>query len=312
MMRQRKHPKESPATNLGQVGYAQYVVITPVRDEAEFIEKTIHSMIRQTIRPTEWIIVNDGSTDRTAEIVAGYAEEHPWIKLVNRKDRGTRQRGKGVVEAFYAGYEVLTCQDYGFIVKLDGDLSFGADYFESLLHEFASRPRLGIAGGGVHEKRLGEDKWILRTSKDHVRGPTKVYRRACFEAIGGLAPVLGWDGVDEWRALTLGWEVQSFLHLRIFHYRFTGAATGQLKSRIEQGYGAHYMGYHPLFMIARGIWHMFSRPYLIGGMAMLLAYCVAWLQKREQMPDPSVIRYVRRTQLRQLVGLLVGKPIHEN
>jgi hypothetical protein len=139
-----------------------------------------------------------------------------------------------------------------------------------------------------------------------------VYRRACFEAIGGLAPVLGWDGVDEWRALTLGWEVQSFLHLRILHYRLTGAATGLLRSRIEQGYGAHYMGYHPLFMIARGIWHMFSRPYLIGGLAMLMAYCVAWLQKRERMPDPSVIRYIRRTQLRQLVGLLVGKPIHGN
>jgi biofilm PGA synthesis N-glycosyltransferase PgaC len=309
-MGQGTYPKESQTEGFVPLDSVRYVVITPVRDEAEFIQKTMGSMIQQTMRPVEWIIVNDGSTDETAEIVAGYAAEYPWIKLVNREDRGARQRGKGIVEAFYTGYDALTIQDYDFIVKLDGDLSFEPDYFESLLREFASRPKLGIAGGGVYEKRSGEDKWILRTSKDHVRGPTKVYRQACFEAIGGLVPALGWDGIDEWQALALGWEVRSFTGLKVFHYRFTGAATGPLKSRVEQGYGAHYMGYHPLFMIARGIRHMFNRPYLIGGIAMIIAYFVAGLQGRERLPDPSVIRYIRRTQLRQLAGLLAGKPIH--
>jgi len=289
----------------------KYVVITPVRDEAQFIEKTIHSMIQQTIKPAEWVIVDDGSTDETADIIARYATEHSWIKLVNREDRGTRQRGKGVIEAFYAGYETLTCQDYDIIVKLDGDLSFEPTYFESLLGEFASKPKLGIAGGGVYERRDGED-WVLRATKDHVRGPTKVYRRTCFEAIGGLVPALGWDGVDEWKALVLGWQVQSVLELKVYHYRFTGTATGPLRSRIEEGYGAHYMGYHPLFMIARGIRRMFARPYLVGGMAMIIAYFTAWLRGRERLPDPSVILYVRRTQLRQLAGLLMEKPIHES
>ena len=304
------HPEESQAFNFERLGNTKYTVITPVRNEAEFIEKTIRSMIQQTVRATEWVIVNDGSTDKTAEIITRYATEYPWIRLVNREDRGTRQRGKGVIEAFYTGYETLTCQDYDFIVKLDGDLSFEPTYFESLLREFASNPKLGIAGGGVYEKPDGEN-WVLDSYKQQVRGPTKMYRQACFEAIGGLVPALGWDRVDEWKALILGWEVQSFPELRVFHYRVTGAAVGPLGNRIEQGYLAHYMGYHPLFMIARGIWYMFMRPYLVGGMAMMIGYSVAWVRGRERLPDPSVIRYIRRTQLRKLVGLLAGKPVHE-
>ncbi len=301
---------ESKSSLLKEPVNTSYVVITPVRNEAEFIEKTLVSMCRQTIKPAEWIIVDDGSSDATPEIIARYATQYPWIKLVNREDRGARQRGKGVVEAFYAGYDTLLEQDYEFIVKLDGDLSFEPLYFECLLREFAANPRLGIAGGGVYE-RPDAKNWVLQTTKDHVRGPTKVYRRACFEAIGGLMPALGWDGADEWQARAQGWEVQSFLNLKVFHHRFTGAATGAIKSRIEQGYGAHYIGYHPLYITARGIRHMFTRPYLIGGIAMIVAYFAAWLQGREQLPDRSLINHIRRTQLKQLVGLLAGKPMHE-
>ncbi|MFQ5612355.1 MAG: glycosyltransferase [Anaerolineae bacterium] len=286
-----------------------YVVITPVRNEAEYIEKTLRSMTRQTIKPREWIIVNDGSTDETAQIVSGYSQEHPWLKLVDREDRGARQRGKGVVEAFYTGHKTIT-QDFDFIVKLDGDLSFEPDYFECLLREFAANPKLGIAGGAVYERPEGGE-WALAASKDHVRGPTKVYRRACFEEIDGLVPALGWDGIDEWRALARGWEVQTFMNLKVYHYRVTGAATGSIKSRVEQGYGAYYMAYHPLYLIARGMRHMFNRPYLVGGLAMIGAYFLAWLQRRERWLEPAAARFVRRTQWKQLAGLLAGKPVHE-
>jgi biofilm PGA synthesis N-glycosyltransferase PgaC len=302
--------KKPKAASLGKLTDTQYVVITPIRNEAEFIEKTIHSMIQQTIKPAEWIIVNDGSTDETGDIVAKYAAEHPWIKLVNREDRGFRQRGKGVVEAFYAGRDKLTCQEYEFIVKLDGDLSFEPTYFESLLGEFTADLKLGIAGGGVYE-RSDEGKWVLRTVKDHVRGPTKVYRRACFEAIGGLMPVMGWDGIDEWKALVLGWQVRSFIEFKVFHYRYTGLATGRLRSQVEEAHGAYYMGYHPLYMIARGIGRMARRPYVISGVAMIFVFFADWLRGRERLPDPAVIRYVRRTQLRKLVGLFKRKPVHD-
>jgi glycosyltransferase involved in cell wall biosynthesis len=304
------HSSSAGIANSTGIDTATYVVITPVRNEAEFIEKTLLSMCQQTISPVEWVIVNDGSTDETADIVARYAAQHAWIRLVNRQDRGARQRGRGVIEAFYAGHATLACPDYDLIVKLDGDLSFEPTYFESLLREFASNPRLGIAGGGVYE-RLDGEHWVLQAARHHVRGPTKVYRRACFDAIGGLVPALGWDGVDEWKALMLGWEVQSFLELKVCHYRWTGAATGALKSRVEQGYGAHYMSYHPLFTVARGVRYMFVRPYLVGGIVFIAGYLVAWLRGQPRLSDPSLNRYIRRAQMKQLVGMLAGKHVFD-
>jgi glycosyltransferase involved in cell wall biosynthesis len=286
-----------------------YAVVTPVRNEAEYIEMTIRSMVQQTIKPTEWVIVDDGSTDGTCDIVNQYRSGNPWIKLVHRKDRGKRQRGRGVVEAFYDGYNTLQ-KDFNFIVKLDSDLSFECHYFESLLKQFAINPHLGVTGGAVYEKLDGKH-WVLQSHRDHVRGPTKVYRKACFEAIGGLAPTLGWDGLDEWKALSKGWEVQSFMDLKVYHYRITGGATGLIKSRVEQGQGAYCMSYHPLFLIARGIGQLPKKPYIIGGIAMTLAYFMAFLQGRERISDPAVKKFIRNTQLKKLAGLLSGKPVHQ-
>ena len=290
-----------------------YVVISPVRNEARYIEQTIQAVINQTIKPAEWIIVNDDSTDETAEIVGRYVGLYPWIKLVNKPRqtrRQDRQRGKGVIETFYFGLNRLAVQNYGFIVKLDGDVAFESEYFEFLLDKFAADPQLGIAGGGLYERVDGRN-WSLRSAPDHVGGPAKMYRRTCFEAIGGLKPALGWDGFDEWQAVASGWKVQSFPELKLFHYRVMGNATGLLKSKIEQGYGAHYMGYHILYTVARGLRHMASRPYIIGGLAMIAAHLIAWMQKREQLPDPAVRHYIQRTQLRQLAGLLLGKRIYK-
>ncbi len=299
---------KSSSSKTNSSGFMKYVVISPVKDEAEYLDDTINSMIQQTIRPSMWVIVNDGSKDGTEAIIKNYAQKYNWIKLVNRKDAGIRQRGKGVVEAFYAGYEVID-EDYDFIVKLDGDVTFEKDYFVSLLHQFALDPQLGIAGGGLYERPDGKS-WVLYTVKNHVRGCTKVYRRECFEEIGGLVASMGWDGIDEWIALAKGWKVVSFLSLKIYHYRFTGAATGYLKSCIEQGNGAYRMGYHPLFMIARGIRRITDKPFFIGGMAMIGGYFMAWLNKQEFLADPTVVRYVRQSQMKQLVGLISGKPLH--
>jgi poly-beta-1,6-N-acetyl-D-glucosamine synthase len=296
--------------DMRQANSLRYVVISPVKDEAEYIEKTIQSMIHQTILPSVWVIVNDGSKDATEAIVNEYALQHPWIKLVNRQvGEGGRKRGKGVIEAFYTGYAYLT-DPYDYIVKLDGDVSFGPDYFELLFQKFSTDSQLGIAGGGLYEKPNGVD-WVLYTTKDHVRGCTKVYRCQCFEAIGGLVSSMGWDGIDEWIALAKGWKVQSFLHIKIYHYRFTGAATGFVKSNVEQGGGAYRMGYHPLFLFARGIRQMVNKPYLIGGAAMIYGYLQAWRQKQEMLADKAVVRYIRQTQLKKLAGLFQGRPVHD-
>lgn len=297
------YPEESKSSNFGKLKYA---VISPVRNEAEYIEQTIQSMISQTIKPCEWIVVNDGSTDGTEDIIERYLATYPWMKLVNREDRGFRQRGGGVVRAFYDGYEALSCQDYEFIVKLDGDLSFEPTYFEQLLGEFATRPRLGIAGGGCYV--YTGDNWALEGNDPrHVRGPTKVYRRVCFEAIGGLVPSLGWDGIDEWKARILGWEVMSFLDLKVRHHRPLGSGTGKLRSKIEMGRAAYFMGYHPLFMLARGVRRMVDRPYVLGGLAILWGYFGDWLKRREQVNDPAMIRFLRQHQLKRL-GLVRVRP----
>ena len=292
----------------------KYAVISPVRNEAQYIEKTLKSMVNQTIQPNEWLIVDDLSTDETPQIVAEYARENPWLKLLSRDKRdrqGDRQRGKGVVDTFYYGYEHLSCRDVDFIIKLDGDVSFEPTYFEFLLNKFVENPRLGIAGGGLYERTDGE-YWSLVSAPDHVGGPAKMYRQACFEDIGGIVSALGWDGLDEWQALAKGWEVQSFEQQPVFHYRIMGNATGLLKARVEQGYGAYYMAYHPLYALARGARYMFIRPYFVGGLVLVAGYLQAVLQNREQLPEPDLRDFIQRTQLHQIVGGLSGNRVYKS
>ncbi len=295
-------PTDTLLSNPNLSGASRYVVVSPVKDEAAFIDATIHSMIVQTICPVAWVIVNDGSRDETEAIVRKYAQEYPWIRLVNRQATAVRKRGRGVVEAFYAGFETIH-EEYDFIVKLDGDLTFEPDYFEALLGEFNQDAQLGIAGGGLYEKPDGKS-WVLYTVEDHVRGCTKIYRKSCFVAIGGLVPAMGWDGIDEWKALYAGWKIKSFLEQKIYHYRFTGAATGYIKSFIEQGGGAYRMGYHPIYMIARGIHCMGDRPYVIGGIAIIGAYFGAMIQRQEMLADTAVIHFIRQRQMKKLAGLI--------
>lgn len=278
-----------------------YVIITPVRNEAAFIRETLRSVTAQTVKPAEWIIVNDGSTDETEDIIARYAAHYSWIKLINRQDRGYRQRGPGVVDAFYEGLGRITHTDYDIVVKLDGDLSFKPNYFEELLKQFAANPGLGIASGQPYV--FDGKEWV--TEKPLIpctHGPTKVYRRECFEAIGGIQRSLGWDGIDDWKARMLGWQIASFEHLRVLHHRKWGMATGNFKSKIEQGQGAYFMGYHPLYMIARGIRRMVDRPYVIGGLLMIWGYVASWLTGYERIADPELLRYLRRTQLKLLAS----------
>lgn len=277
-----------------------YVVITPVRNEAAFISRTIASMIAQTVRPAQWVIVDDGSTDNTADTVRAQIVEHPWIRLVQRPDRGFRQRGAGVIEAFNEGYAALTMTNYQFIVKLDGDLSFAPDYFERLLALFATQPRLGIAGGNCYIQ--DGNAWKPEgADPTHVRGATKMYRRACFEDIGGLVAHLGWDGVDEWRARTYGWQVQGFLDIPLYHHRATGSASGFIiKGSIEHGRAAYYMGYHPLFMLARGVRRMVDRPFVLRGLGLLWGYFGDCLHRRERVDDSVMIRFLRQNQLSRL------------
>jgi len=277
----------------------RYVVISPVRDEAEHLERTIQSMLHQTVRPSQWVLVNDGSTDGTPDIVNRWSHKESWITPVHRANRGQREAGGGVVEAFYEGYQHLSPDDWDFIVKLDGDVSFPKDYFERCLAAFADDPRLGI-GGGVICHRVDNRLEVESNPRFHVRGACKIYRRACWEGIGGLYQVPGWDTVDEVKANMLGWDTRTFPELKVTHYRFTGAAAGPWSNAVKNGLGSYIVGYHPLFMLARCLNRAFEKPYFLASAGQLYGYLKGYIRRVNRIPDEPLIRYLRTQQLKRL------------
>jgi glycosyltransferase involved in cell wall biosynthesis len=279
----------------------RYVVISPVRNEEKFVRMTMESVANQTVRPAEWIIVDDGSSDNTAAIVSEFAETHPWIKLMRKPDRGERALGAGVVETFKFGFDRISVTDYEYIVKLDADLSFGPRYFEGVFERFAQNPALGISSGKTYI-REGEGLILERMADTHVRGASKVYRRPCFEQIGGLVSIIGWDSVDELYAQYHGWETRSYSELVLEHHRPMGTSHGSaLRGKVRWGKGRYVTGSHPLFILASGIYRMSEKPYILGGLALIYGYASAWFSGHERIPEPEVRRFQRRRELRRLL-----------
>jgi poly-beta-1,6-N-acetyl-D-glucosamine synthase len=283
------------------IAATKYVVITPVRDEETYLPLTVQSMANQTIRPEEWVIVNDGSKDKTGQIIDDYCRQYPWIRAVHRKDRGYRKWGAGIIEAFYDGFNALTCQDWDFMSKLDGDLSFEPGYFEGMFGKFSETPRLGIAGGFLHHLENGQK--ILETHPTfHVRGGAKIYRRECWDQLGGLWVGPGSDTLDEVKANQLGWSTKSFMDLQISHHRWTGATYGRWGGVVKDGKTDYVSGYHPLFLCAKAAARLIRRPYVIGALALVYGYLKAGIDKMPRVNDPELIRYLRRQQLAKLTA----------
>lgn len=277
----------------------KYVIVSPVRNEGKHIRHTLESVTRQTVKPAEWIVVDDGSADDTPEIVREYARTFPWIRLVERTDRGYAEPGRGVIEAFYAGYERIEHRDFDFIVKLDGDLTFEEKYFEFLFDRFRESPALGMASGVCYLEINGG----LEREKHpefHVRGPSKVYRRECWEQIGGVVKHLGWDTIDEIKAQYHGWETRSYKELVIIHHKVTGKNTGVFKWAVKLGQSDHYCGYHPLFLLAKGVRRLFFPPYILGGVGILWGYFRNYFGKVEQFPEKDIVRFLQVEQMKRL------------
>jgi biofilm PGA synthesis N-glycosyltransferase PgaC len=281
----------------------RYVIITPVRNEEAHLRFTIESLTRQRVPPVEWVIVDDGSTDGTWGILQECARKFPWMRPVHRPDRGFRKSGGGVVEAFDAGYATLACHDWDFIVKLDGDLTFEPDYFEKCFEYFEREPSLGVGGGVIYDLMPdGTKRFELWGPPFHVRGATKIYRRACWEAIGGFWPAPGWDTLDEVKANMVGWTTKSFADLHLQHLRPTGAADGLWRNLVKNGRSNYISGYHPLFMLAKCVSRLRRRPYFMGSIALAYGFLVGYLKRVPRVDDPELIRYLRREQLARLRG----------
>lgn len=278
----------------------RYSIISPVRNEAKHLPGTISSLASQTIPPSQWIVVDDGSTDGSQTIVREAAARFPWITLVERQDRGCRKPGTGVIEAFYDGYPHLR-SDWQFLVKLDGDVSFDPDYFEKCLARFVADPKLGIGGGTVCN--LVNGQWVQESDIDpafHVRGATKIYRRECWDAIGELLRAPGWDTLDELKANMLGWTTLTFPEIRILHHKPAGSADGSWTNWVKNGRANYLVGYHPLFMTLKALRRLFHPPYLIQSFGLLVGFYGGYLRREPQVPDSQLISYLRQQQLRKL------------
>lgn len=279
----------------------KYIIITPVRDEELYIAKTIQSVVSQTVAPLRWVIVDDGSTDQTGRLVDQASNLHPWISVIHRSNRGSRKAGGGVVDAFYTGYSAVQENSWDYLVKLDGDLSFQNDYFESCFEEFSSNPRLGIGGGDIYnlvDGRLVPEK----QPRFHVRGATKIYRRECWDEIGGLLSAPGWDTLDEVKANMLGWNTYSFPSLEVIHYRFTGNADGRWRNAVKNGLADYTCGYHPLFMLAKCLKRIWEKPYFLGSLGHAYGFAKGYVKGISRVNDPSLIKYVRKQQINRLLG----------
>jgi poly-beta-1,6-N-acetyl-D-glucosamine synthase len=279
-----------------------YVIITPVRDEEKHIEATLESVCGQTIQPAEWVIVDDGSTDRTGEILDRQAAKFSWIHVVHRGNRGFRKNGGGVMEAFYDGYNKLQRKEWDFIVKLDGDLNFAPDYFEKCFEHFRQDSQLGIGGGEIHHDISGQRK-PEENPRFHVRGATKIYKRSCWEGIQGLWPAAGWDTIDEVKANMLGWKTYSFPELHLLHQRLTGTEEGLLRDRVKHGTACYVSGYHPLFVMASCLRRIPQKPYGVGAAAIMYGFLKAYWKRAPRPEDQSYVTYIRKQQLRRLFGM---------
>lgn len=279
----------------------EYVLITPARNEARFLENTIQSVAQQTVLPAKWVIVNDGSTDETGVIAAKYARIYDWIEAVERPVRKERNFAAKVY-AFRAGMERLTGVEYQVIGNLDADVSLERDHFEFLMKKFAEDPSLGVAGTVFKEPGYSSATDSFE-GQNYVSGQCQIFRRECFEEIGGYSPSEA-GGID-WMAVTtarmMGWKTQSFREKCFYHHRILGTANhGRLGKSFVYGKKDYYMGGHPLWQVARCTYQLRKPPYVLGGVMLFAGYFTALLRGEKRIVSRELMRFHRREQMAKL------------
>lgn len=278
-----------------------YVIITPARNEERYIEKLIDSMVKQTVLPAKWVIVNDGSTDATSSIVQRYLADHPWMELVDlpmHRDRSFAAK----VYAINAGLERVANVPHEIVGNVDSDVSFDADYFEFLLSKFEQDPRLGVAGTIFEEDGYSSGRDSFE-GQNHVAGGCQIFRRACFQEIGGYIPNKA-GGVD-WIAVTTarmkGWRTRSYRERSFFHYRSLGTAErSELASAFSYGEKDYYLGNHPLWELIRVLYRATKKPYLLEGAALYAGYLSAFLRRMKRPVSKELMRFHRKEEMQKL------------
>ncbi|MFM9995272.1 MAG: glycosyltransferase [Phycisphaerales bacterium] len=278
----------------------RYVLIAPCRDEAKFMRRTLDSIAAQSVPPTLFVVVDDGSTDDTPKILSEYAARMPYLRVVRREDRGKRSVGPGVIEAFYAGLDTVRLDDFDYLCKLDLDLDLPQRYFELLLTRMESDPRLGTSSGKPYFTHPRTGSLVPETCGDEMSvGMTKFYRVRCFREVGGFVRAVMWDGIDCHRCRMLGWKAESrddpdlrFIHLRPMGSSHKGIWVG----RQRHGEGQYFMGTGPAYMTASALFRVPRHPVLIGAMGNWWGYVRSALRRSPRYNDPEFRAFLRRWQ----------------
>ena len=290
----RRTPRNTPS---------RYIIISPVRDEEAYLTATIASITAQTRCPEEYILVDDGSTDRTAAIILEAAQKYPFIRYVKRENRGERKVGPGVVEAFYEGYAAVTTASYDFICKMDGDLTLGPTYFETLFEQFDQDPYLGAASGKLFLDMGDGQRVEERITDESVLGGVLCLSRSCFDAIGGFTRQVMWDGITFHRCRMAGYRTRSFRDERlvITDHRIMGSSHKSIfHGRLRWGWGQYFMGTHPLYILVVGLYRMIERPYISGGILIVSGYIKGWVTHTPQYNHPGFRASLHAWQLERL------------
>lgn len=276
------------------------VLVSPCRDEAAYMRRTLDSVAAQTLRPALWVVIDDGSTDDTPRILAEYAARLPYLRVVRRENRGRRAVGPGVIEAFYAGLETVDLGRFDYVCKLDLDLDLPPGYFRTLVEKMEADPRLGTCSGKPYFPHPVTGALVSEGCGDETSvGMTKFYRVECFREIGGFVRQVMWDGIDNHRCRMLGWKACSWddAEIRFTHLRPMGSSQQSLwTGRKRHGFGQYFMGTGPVYMLASAAFRAARRPFLVGGLGMLAGYAAAAIRRAPRYDDPEFRRFLRKYQ----------------
>ncbi len=282
----------------------KYYIVIPAHNEASFIGLTLQSLVSQTVLPQKIVVVDDHSTDNTAQIVRDFAQEHAFVGLVQATSEAIHLPGSKVIGAFQKGLDTLDT-NYDFIVKLDADLILPNNYFETIIQHFKSDAKIGMVGGFAYIERNGD--WILEnlTDKDHIRGAFKAYRKSCFEQIGGLKPAMGWDTVDELLCKFYGWQVVTDESLKVKHLKPTGANYNKT-ARYKQGEAFYSLGYgFWITAIASGKLAMMKKKPLLF-LDYMMGFFKAKLAGKPLLVSKEQAKFIRNYRLGKMKGKLFG------
>jgi glycosyltransferase involved in cell wall biosynthesis len=289
---------------------SDYVLITAARNEEKHIENTIKTIIAQTVLPVKWVIVSDGSTDRTDEIVLQYSAQHSFIHLVRKAATINGPVDfSSKVHAIKMGYEKLRDIDYSFIGILDGDVTFDSRYYEMILNKFAENSKLGIAGGIILDQY--DDHCIRRSpaNLNYVSGCIQLFRRKCYEDIGGLSPIKegGEDTIAAITAQMKGWNVETFEEFKVFHHKHSEAARGALNEIFREGRMFYALGSHPLFEIIKSIKKTIEKPYFLYAFVRMIGYLSPYCKRQKRPVSDEFIGFLRKEQFAQLKAVFREK-----